>query len=275
MDRRQLLTTIGAGLAVAPLNAFAQEDDAFARALGELAGDVDAIDAANGVRERFQRVAGDPVGAQASSWRRASTNPISARARELIITSEVSSQRRYETRYQNPVWPGENSGVTIGIGYDLGYASSEEFVAQWGSLLDPTTITTLSSVCDLKRADAQNALPSVRSIVVPWTQALSQFDNFLPYAVGKTEDTFRNAAELHPDALGALVSLVYNRGPSLSASEERRAEMREIARLTRERNFTPIPAQILSMRRIWPGNRGLLIRRELEALLFEEGLAAA
>ncbi|GAM96970.1 hypothetical protein U91I_00591 [alpha proteobacterium U9-1i] len=158
----------------------------------------------------------------------------------------------------------------------MGYASPQEFGAQWGGLLDPTTIATLSSVCGLKGADAQTALPSVTSVVVPWTQALSQFDDFLPYAVGKTEDTFRNCAELHPAALGALVSLVYNRGPSLSATEERRIEMREIARLTRERNFTPIPAQIRSMKRLWqndPSTRGLVHRRELEALLFEEGLA--
>lgn len=277
MDRRELLLAIGGGLALAPVSALAQDNDAFARALSELAGDLGAIEAANGVRERFQRVAGDPVGAgQASSWRRASDNPISARARALIIACEVSGQIAYESRYQNPVRPGGQSGITIGIGYDMGYASLEEFSAQWGSLLDPATIATLSSVCGLKGAAAQTALSNVRSSVVPWTQALSQFDGFLRYAVGKTEDTFRNSAELHPAALGALVSLVYNRGPSLSASSERRTEMREIARLTRERNFALIPAQIRSMTRLWQNDlstRGLVRRRELEALLFEEGLA--
>jgi len=277
MDRRELLLAIGAGLAIAPVSAIAQNNDAFARALGELAGDVEAIQAANRVRERFQRVEGDPVGAgQASSWRRASDTRISPRARELIIVCEVSSQTAYENRYQHPVRPGGQSGITIGIGYDLGYASPEEFGAQWASLLDPATISTLSSVCGLKGDAAQTALPSVRSSVVPWTQAVSQFDGFLRYAVGKTEDTFRNSVELHPASLGALVSLVYNRGPSLSASSERRTEMREIARLTRERNFALIPSQIRKMTRLWesdPSTRGLVRRRELEALLFEEGLA--
>jgi len=278
MNRRTFLVGVASVSALGALSRAEAQDDAFLRALAAFSSDYDAIEGAASVRERYQRVAGEPAGAgQASSWRRASSTPISNSARDLIIVCEVSGQSAYERRYQQPVRPGGQSGITIGIGYDLGYASPDHFRAQWEGLLSAGTIGTLLPVLGLRGSNAEEALSGVRHVSVTWQQALSQFDNFLPYAVGKTEDTFRNSAELPPSCLGALVSLVYNRGPSLSASSDRRREMREIARLTRERNFAPIPEQIRAMKRLWqhdPRVRGLVERRELEALLFEQGLAA-
>jgi hypothetical protein len=256
--------------------AFAQADPVTA-ALSALANDDEALDLARGERERFQRVSGDPFGAQGMSWNRPSQNQIAPSARELIITCEVSSQRRYEARFQAPVWPGLQSGVTIGIGYDLGFSSESQFKAQWEGRLSEETIQDLLPVCGLKGVNAEAALPSVSHLRVTWAQAISQFDNFLPYAVGKTEDTFPNSSELSPACLGALVSLVYNRGPSLSPTSPRRREMREIAQFTRQRDLAPIPGKIREMKRLWQNNpsaRGLVSRREVEALLFEQGLAS-
>jgi hypothetical protein len=278
MERRQLLVGLGsAALASALASPSWGQSDAVAAALLDLVNDVDAIDDAHGARERFERVEGDPAGAQGAAWRRASQNPIAPSARELIIACEVSSQATYEVRYQPPIRPGGQSGVTIGIGYDLGYASEAQLRAQWSGRVSEETIAALVPVCGLKGAAAQAALPSVRHLRVTWAQAISQFDHFLPYAVGKTEDTFPNSAELPPACLGALVSLVYNRGPSLSPTSPRRREMREIAQLTMARNLTPIPTKIRDMKRLWqndPSMRGLLARREVEALMFEQGLAS-
>jgi hypothetical protein len=53
--------------------------------------------------------------------------------------------------------------------------------------------------------------------------------------------------------------------------------MREIYDLMLNRNFAAIPGKIREMKRLWrddPQARGLLARRELEALLFEQGLNA-
>jgi len=277
VERRQLILGLGCvGLSNAlPAPALAQADPV-AEALRRLASDESAIDSARSERERFQRVEGDPAGAQGMSWRRASQTQIAPSARELIIACEVSSQRAYERRYQAPVWPHGQSGVTIGIGYDLGYSSAAQLSSQWGGRISDAAIETLIPVCGLKGADAQAALASVSHLRVTWQQALSQFDNFLPYAVGKTEDTFPHASELKSECLGALVSLVYNRGPSLSPRSPRRREMREIAQLMLARDLAPIPGKIREMKRLWendPNARGLLARREVEALLFEQGLA--
>jgi len=83
------------------------------------------------------------------------------------------------------------------------------------------------------------------------------------------------------DLVGALVSLVYNRGPSWSVAEAKDkkghyTEMRNIRRLMVEQNFQQIPQEIRSMKRLWEGNadmKGLVVRRELEAKLFELGLS--
>ena len=118
--------------------------------------------------------------------------------------------------------------------------------------------------------------PAVSSVSVSWTQASTQFDNYLPYAVAQTEDTFPNCAALRDDSLGALVSLIYNRGTSLSPISDRRREMREIFALMRAQTFTDIPQEIRDMKRLWPGpnEKGLVARRELEAVLFQDGLNA-
>jgi hypothetical protein len=278
VERRQLILGFAsAALAGAlPASALAQADPV-ADALRALASDENAIDLARGARERFQRVEGDPAGAQGMSWRRASQHQIAPSARDLIITCEVSSQRLYEARYQAPLWPHGESGVTIGIGYDLGYSSESQLRAQWGGRIADAVIEALIPVCGLKGASAQEAVASVSHLRVTWAQAISQFDNFLPYAVGKTEDTFPHASELSPACLGALVSLVYNRGPSLSRTSPRRREMREIAQLMLAWDLTPIPGKIREMKHLWendPNARGLVARREVEALLFEQGLAS-
>jgi hypothetical protein len=49
---------------------------------------------------------------------------VSERAIQLIVYFEVTDEATYRRKYQRPVWPGLNSGVTIGIGYDVGYTDS-------------------------------------------------------------------------------------------------------------------------------------------------------
>ena len=91
-----------------------------------------------------------------------------------------------------------------------------------------------------------------------------------------TVASLANTDALHPDCLGALVSLVYNRGASFEREGERYREMRAIRAAMGAQAFSQIPAQIRGMKRIWADeahSAGLLKRRELEALLFEHGLA--
>ena len=76
--------------------------------------------------------------------------------------------------------------------------------------------------------------------------------------------------------LGVLVSLVYNRGTSMTDPANLpgfRQEMRDIRDAVAAGRFTEIPAALRAMKRLWPEGNGLRDRREREAKLFEEGLA--
>jgi hypothetical protein len=50
--------------------------------------------------------------------------------------------------------------------------------------------------------------------------------------------------------------------------------MRAIKECVSLKQFAGIPAQFRSMKRLWPSTSGLPGRREREAVLFEQGLAA-
>ena len=56
---------------------------------------------------------------------------LSKKSIDAIIAFEVTSPEYYEKHYQNPTWPGGDSGVTVGIGYDLGQNNRETIIMDW------------------------------------------------------------------------------------------------------------------------------------------------
>jgi GH24 family phage-related lysozyme (muramidase) len=202
---------------------------------------------------------------------------ISDRAIQLIITFEITSEALYEKLYRRPTWPAGKSGVTIGIGYDLGYVQSAQVGRDWTASLGAPAVRTLSLVCGLTGEAAHQALQKVTAVDVPFAAASAVFEQTsVPRTTAETAGALPGSDALSPECLGALVSLVYNRGPSFSADGDRYTEMRAIKADVMQKNFTDIPAQLRSMKRLWEGDPnavGLLRRRELEALLFEQGLS--
>ena len=75
--------------------------------------------------------------------------------------------------------------------------------------------------------------------------------------------------------LGALVSLVHNRGTTFRNPDPSFTEMHELSNNMASKRFPVIPANIRSMERLWsnkPKFKGIVIGREAEAALFEIGL---
>lgn len=202
---------------------------------------------------------------------------ISDRAVDMIIAFEVTSEAVYEKCYRHPVWPQGNSGVTIAIGYDAGYVTAADFESNWTALLDADAVAKMQQVCGLTGPKAQQALPGVSDVDVSFDAAHTVFrDITLPRTTAKTVAALPGSSDLSPDCLGALVSLVYNRGASFSLDGDRYQEMRAIKADIANNNLQDVPAQLRSMKRLWAGNpsmAGLVRRRELEAVLFESGLA--
>ncbi|BCH04691.1 hypothetical protein MesoLj131b_66900 [Mesorhizobium sp. 131-2-5] len=211
-----------------------------------------------------------------------SATPISSRASDLLIHFEITNREVYERRYQAPTWPGGRSGVTVGMGYDLGYAEVSDIRNDWSGYLEASMVDRLDSASGVTGKSAKKLASKLASIRVPFSVAHRQFVELMqPRYVGITERALPNFGDLPEDCRGALVSLVYNRGASFGISEAkdpegRYAEMRVIKQLMIAKDYSGIPDQFLKMRRLWTGNsdlKGVVIRRELESTLFLIGLS--
>ncbi len=202
---------------------------------------------------------------------------LSVRGLGLLISFEVGGKDFYEAHCRRPVVPAAGvtgSGVTIGIGYDLGEQSAERFRKDWGSFLGPATWTTLAGVCGLKGEPAERALRTLGDMAIEWEVALDQFLGCtVPRMWAETAAAFPGVEQGPQCVREALLSLVFNRGPGMEGAS--RLEMRTIRTLVEGREWALIPAQIRAMKRLWTGVAGLRDRREAEARHIEDGLKQA
>lgn len=204
---------------------------------------------------------------------------ISDEARDLIVESEVSSRRAYENRYHHPEWPQGQSGITIGIGYDIGAGvkTRDQLWNDWRGRIPDAMIAALEPCIGVTGENAHALLSRVRSRVdVPWDAAIDVFDHVdVPRWYATCAHHLPNFDALSLDCRGALLSLAYNRGPSFEHDGDRYKEMRLIKAHMTAKQFASIPGDIRSMKRHWPQQsmRGLVLRREHEARLFEKGLS--
>ncbi len=206
---------------------------------------------------------------------------ISQKAFDLIVAEETGGEAYYRETEQSTDWPGGASGVTIGCGYDCGYAGVADIAADWGDRLSPVMVKALQGVAGIHGSPAAALAHELRNMIdVPWDVALDVFKNrdvpkwetIVAKALANTDALL--ALPHGGDSFGALVSLAFNRGASFALAGGRYREMRTIAAVMQARQFAAIPDQFRSMKRLWPNVRDLRDRRDHEAALFEGGLAA-
>jgi hypothetical protein len=199
---------------------------------------------------------------------------------DLILEFEVGGGENYYNKFlKNPSWPGEQSGVTIGVGYDLGYVNKAEFTNDWKEL-NQKDFDRLYKVVGIKGIAAKDLTRGLKDISIPWDLSLKVFMNkTVTKFYNLTRETFPNFDNLPEDAKGGLVSLVFNRGNSLEG--DRRREMKlirdgmKLVSTFDQKALTFIANQIRSMKRIWIGGsieKGMSRRRDAEAKLIEESL---
>lgn len=205
---------------------------------------------------------------------------ISDNAVEFIVDQEVTSKGYYVNHYARPTWPEGASGVTIAIGYDVGYVTVDKLWADWRGKIPNAMIQALETAVGAHGEAAHQICSQIRNAVtVPWDVAMEVFLlRDIPEWTKKCQHDLPNFDKLPLDCKGALVSIAYNRGNSwnMPASEDahgRFTEMRAIKAHMIAGNYQAIPDDIRSMKRLW--NNGLVARREHEATMFEKGLAAA
>src|SRR5262245_43780656 len=142
----------------------------------------------------------------------------------FIARLEIGSPREYHQMYRRPEWPGETSGITIGIGYDLKFVTRAQFEADWAGVPAATVNRLVPCFC----ATGSDALRnSLTDLDFPFEFAMKVFtDRTLPLFLDKTRSIYPQVDNLPRARKTALVSLVYNRGTDLDG--DRRREMRAI-----------------------------------------------
>lgn len=196
---------------------------------------------------------------------------LTKRTYDLIIKYETGGESYYNKALHRPTYPGGQSGVTIGIGYDLGYNTAEGFARDWKNKLDAKVFARLHGCLGLKGKAAAAKIAALKDISISWENAIEVFNNrTLPRFIKLTKTSFPGSDKLHDDAFGVLVSLVFNRGGSTRGAS--RVEMKNIREAISTKPadkdlYNYIADQIISMKRLWlnKGLDGLLKRRDEEA----------
>ncbi|MDR9751059.1 pesticin C-terminus-like muramidase [Pseudomonas sp. SZMC_28357] len=172
-----------------------------------------------------------------------------------------------------------NSGVTIGYGYDLGQQTAARVDAELAGLYTAHEIDRLKGALGRKGQDARDFLHNVSSIAISKENALKLAVIMKKRYAQQVVNVYPKAIGLHPDCQGVLLSLVVNRGSALSgntpAAALRRLEMKQIKEDLDGDQPELIPSRLRSMKRLWEDDAqtaGVALRREKEAVFFEEAL---
>jgi hypothetical protein len=197
---------------------------------------------------------------------------------DLVVASEVTSRDHFEHALRRLTWPKLQSGPTGGIGYDFGQANRSQIQADWSGKVGDDVLKALVSCAGVTGTAARELTFKLREVVdIDWETALDVFSNHdLPRYTAMCRAYIEGYDDLSPHCKGVLFSLAQNRGASFDLPGPRYAEMRDIKAAIRKGDLARVPALIRSMKRLWernPDAKGLLMRRDAEAKLWEQGLA--
>lgn len=196
----------------------------------------------------------------------------SVKAVQMIVGFEVVGESYYRRRLAKPTWPGGKSGVTVGIGYDVGYNTAKQIEADWGGRIPDAYVQDLKGVAGLRGSPARDAAERLAGVglKVPFDVANNVFSEKTLSRYAKLAlKAYPGLDKLPADAQGGMLSLVYNRGASKSGSTRR--EMADLAPAVAARDLKRMADLVRQMKRLWVGKNlgGLLKRRDAEADLIE------
>lgn len=187
---------------------------------------------------------------------------------KLIIDYEVGGGSSYYNKFLiKPTLPPGASGCTIMIGIDLRFTSKIDFE----KMLMPAVTKGIININQYIRLEkmlgikpSKESVNNLSDIRIPYEYAL---EIFMKHTVPKfwkiTCQTFPGVENLKWQAQVALLSLVFNRGGSLSGSK--RIHMRNIRDLIKSKNYTEIAKNIRNMKSLWKEILGLQRRRDAES----------
>ena len=129
----------------------------------------------------------------------------SRKSLDLIVRSEISSEAHYRRELAQPTWPGASSGVTIGIGYDLGFTSQTQIEKDWRGRIRDAELDRLIETQGVGGAAAAALIPRLRDITIPLSEAKEVFfQSSLPTYEKKVARIYPEVKGLPADAQGGL-----------------------------------------------------------------------
>ena len=165
-------------------------------------------------------------------------------------------------------WGSGVYGGQIGMGYDLGYVTREEFLEDWNGKLSDVSLRIFSSWIGLRGrlAGVQRARDADLDPIT-WETAHGVFmESTIPRIARKCAAAYPGVGRLPPDAQTMMWSLVYSRGDTTQHSgDDRKKEMAELIPAVKDRKLDVMADLFLSMRRLFTDDPGSVKRRETEA----------
>jgi hypothetical protein len=221
------------------------------------------------------------------TWLEAQPEPfpaLPANGVAFIAVEETGGLQYYNSHTCYPHFPGEKSGITIGVGYDLRMNTLADFRRTWRQLLPRKALQALEQ--DIGKPGSKRRVEELKAmgVIVPFQAAWPVFTgDSMPRYYALTRTAYPSLDQLPGPCRTALVSLVFNRGQALSGKN--REEMAEIRRLLdaaeqsgqskarRRELLAGVEDQLVGMKRLWPATSGLVKRRQSEANLWRQGLS--
>lgn len=173
------------------------------------------------------------------------------KAVELIVEFEIVSPAYYAARLEAPIWPGGQSGVTWGVGYDGGHQTRTRIGTDWSM---HAQVERLVGTAGVIGQPAKALVPGMRDVRTPYPLAAHVFTAaMLPPYCELARRTFRDGWERIPWVTqGAIVATVFNRGAAMGG--ESRREMRVIRdECVPSGDPACVAAQLRAMPRLWVG----------------------
>lgn len=187
---------------------------------------------------------------------------------------------RYEKYESKSYQPGDNnSGVTLGYGYDLGQQSEAQIRKDLTPYYTTTQIERLLVAQGKKGQVAKNLIAQLSDIIISQDKATQLVTTVKKRYAQYTVDIYPEIVGFHSHCQGVLLSLIFNRGNRLTdkKGELTRSHMRQIRDALKNGTSEQIPAILNAMSQLWNktgprGNSGVGDRRRHEAIWFERGL---
>lgn len=198
-----------------------------------------------------------------------------AGSRDKVLKQSADFLIQVESIPTHPYWPGGNSGISIGVGWDLGQHGESELRGVWSGL-GAATLTKLSVAAMKTGKAAQSLLQDVKSIEIPRNISAAVLEESLREVYYPMILRLLPGAQLLPTEFQVvLLSVVFNRGVALGHDPDWRTakaldtrwEMRKLQGDVARGDLFAIYIRLGTMKRIWendPEQRGLPIRRKDE-----------